>query len=159
MLKGKKGLCTSGWRRELSPNPGLFFPWVRVPRAPSPSARGVSLLPCYFNPLLGRPLSGKKHTGKKCAANPGEKTSVLLEILNSRVRCTDRNCKQQNIFRNGTTCQRVKERYGFLQKFKKKWYKSTADNQDLNKYYTHDALLLILHPERWITKKDAAQNF
>lgn len=29
-------------------------------------------------------------------------------------------------------------------KRKKKWYKSTADNQDLHKYYTRDALLLIL---------------
>ena len=29
-------------------------------------------------------------------------------------------------------------------KKKKKWYKSTADNQDLHKYYTRDALLLIL---------------
>ena len=57
----KKGLCTSGWWRELSPNPGLFFPWVRVPRAPSPSPREISLLPCYFYPLLGRPLSGKRH--------------------------------------------------------------------------------------------------
>ena len=44
-------------------------------------------------------------------------------------------------------------------KKKKKWYKSTADNQDLHKYYTRDALLLILHPERWVTKGDAAENF
>ena len=44
-------------------------------------------------------------------------------------------------------------------KKKKKWCKSTADNQDLHKYWTRDALLLFLHPERWVTIRDAAQNF
>ena len=158
-VKRKKGL-TSGWRRELSPNPGLFFPWVRVPRAPSPSAREVSLLPCYFYPLLGRPLSGKRHAYRgKVRFNFSGKNNCLTwnfeqlcMVHRQELQTIEYLQKWENLSKNQGEIRTPTKR-------KKKWYKSTADNKDLNKYYTRDALLSILHPERWVTKRDAAQNF
>ena len=141
MLKGKKtSPPVNGGNSPLIR--GCFFPWVRVPRAPSPSAREVSLLPCYFYPLLGRPLSGKRHAyrGKVRFRFSGKNNCLtwnfeqLCMVHRQELQTIEYLQKWDNLSKNQGEIRIPTKR-------KKKWCKSTADNQDLNKYWIRRAVI------------------
>ena len=158
MLTGKKASAppVDGGNSPLTP--GYFFLGLGFP---VPLPRLLERFLCFTatsTSYKGDHFPKRSITGKSALQIQGKKQVAYLKFWTAVYGAQTGTANNRISSEMG---QPVKESRRDTDSYKKKktWYKSTADNQDLHKYWTRDALLLILHRERWVTKRDAAQNF